>query len=313
MSPRFAASLVLAALVPVANAQLITSWSAPSTDDGNPIPNFVASWNSDTNTGQITNLPEVTASRALAADNSTARLFASTGSSLTSFGLNSAGNFVPLALSTIVRDATGVQARSGQIESLGFANGVLFASVFRSLGDTHRRRGLPAGFYTINPATAVATLIPAAANLPVMKGMDYNEADGFMYAVVGANNAQSIVRFDLATFTLTTVAVIPASAYAGVTGCSFDGVAVGEGKVFLTTGLNRGVPIAVFNLATGTFDPSLPSPRRTAENSFYGAGATYFQPLQTLIAPDNSDQTSATSEAPATTDSATPTHPAATK
>jgi hypothetical protein len=283
MSRTFTAPICLAvAISSVSHAQLMTSWSAPSVDDGKPIPNFVATWESDTTTGQVRDLPAIVASRALAADNELGRLYASAGSSISSFRVDGAGNFVPVTAPIAIRDAGGAQARSGQVDSLGVANGVLFASVLRTASDEQRRRGIPRGFYTINASTGVATLVAAASSLPLLKGMDFNPEDGFMYAVVGNNNAQSIVRFDLTSFVLTTVAAIPASAYAGQTGLSFDGVAVGEGRVYLTTGLNSSygnVPIAVFNIASNTFEPSLPSPQRTAENRFYGAGATFFQPL----------------------------------
>jgi hypothetical protein len=268
-----------------AHAQLITSWTAPAVDDGNPIPNFVNSWNSDTTTGEISNLTGLFGSSALAADNVLGRLYASSGTSLNTFGFDATGNFAALTPPVRIRDTNNVPAESRQIQSFGFVNGTIVASVFRSSTDERRRRGLPRGLYAINPANAIATLIPAAANLPVFNGMDYNEDDGFMYAVVGNSNAQSIVRFDLTSFTMTTVAAIPASAYAGAT-VSFDGVAVGEGKVFLTTGLNTAygnIPIAVFNLSTGAFEASLPSPRRTSENRWYPAGATYFRPFAAVI------------------------------
>lgn len=72
----------------------------------------------------------------------------------------------------------------------------------------------------------------------------------------------------------------PASAYNGVV-VSFTGVAVGEGKVFLTVGLKSGygnVPIAVYGIASSQFLSSLPAPSRVAENSSFGAGATYLPP-----------------------------------
>ncbi|MCE2880958.1 MAG: hypothetical protein LW636_01170 [Planctomycetaceae bacterium] len=69
MLMRTIAVILAAGLTPAVSAQVVTSWGAPSVDDGNPIPNFVATWNSDPATGQITNLPEVYASISLAADN----------------------------------------------------------------------------------------------------------------------------------------------------------------------------------------------------------------------------------------------------
>jgi hypothetical protein len=287
MSVRTPSAVIAAGLVTMlsqsAVGQVITSWGAPSVDDGNPIPNFVATWNSDPATGQITNLPEVYASISLAADNENARLFASRGTSLNVFELDDSGNFVPMAPSTLIRDESGEAARLNQITSMGFGHGVLYAGVFRSALDEGTGRGIPRGLYTINVSNAVATPVAAASNFPLILGMDFNSDDGFMYAVVGENNAQSIVRFDLVTFTIIEVAALPASVYAGQVGLKFDGVAVGEGKVFLTTGLNSGygnVPIAVYDIAAGTFVQSLPNPTRSAENRYYSAGATYFNPTQ---------------------------------
>ena len=263
-------------------AQVVTSWTAPSTDDGNPVSNFVPSWSCNPSTGVITNLPSLAQSRALAADNTLGRLYQSGGSSLQTLGMNADGSLFTISPGVTVQTATGVRAVSRQIESMGFANGLIYASVFRSSANESNGVGLPRGLWAIDPQTAIATIIPAAAALPVLKGMDYNPDDGFMYAVDGPIGAQSIIRFDLVTFVPTVVAVIPPSVYAGVTGFPFDGVAVGEGKVFLTTGLNSlygNVPIGVFNLASGTFGAGLPAPRKVAENRYYAGGATYFRPL----------------------------------
>lgn len=283
-------STVLAlGLTHVCMGQVITSWTAPSSDDGNPVSNFVPSWSCNPSTGAITNLPSLSQSRALAADNTLGRLYQSGGSSLQTHGMNADGSLFMISPWITVKTAAGVSAVSRQIESMGFANGLLYASVFRSTADETNGRGLPRGLWTIDPQTAVATVIPAAAALPVLKGMDYNPDDGFMYAVIGPNGAQSIIRFDLKSFDPTVVVVIPPSVYAGVTGVPFDGVAVGEGKVFLTTGLNTlygNIPIGVLNLATGTFETGLPAPRKVAENSYYAGGATYFRPFELVCAAD---------------------------
>lgn len=270
-------SLVAVASLSVSvHAQLLSSWRAPAVDDGTGIDNFVSSWLTDVETGGFLNVPSIGSSNALAADNAQGLVFASGGSSIATLADAGEGEFVALS-SVTVRDVNGVAALSGQVESLGFADGVLYASVFRSSGDERRRRGIARGFYRIDPVTAVATLIPAASGLPALKGMDINDADGRAYAVVGNNNAQSIISFDLATFTVTTLAVVPASAYANQS-LSFDGVAAGGGKVFLTHGIGTNyanLPIVVFNLETGAFEAGLPTPPRTAENRFYPSGATF--------------------------------------
>ena len=83
----------------------------------------------------------------------------------------------------------------------------------------------------------------------MLVGFDYNPLDGLMYAIRGPNTAATIVSFDLDTFTETFVANVPDSAYGGLV-FSFDGVAVGNGRVFLSGNRTSSTPIAVFNLTT---------------------------------------------------------------
>jgi hypothetical protein len=266
-------SVLAAVAAPFASAQVLTSWAAPSTDDGNPIPNFVASWSSNPATGAITNLPTLFGSQALAVDPVNRILFASTGTSLTRFN----DQFVALGPPTGIVDQIGNAARPRQILSFAYGNGILYASVQQSAADQALNRGIPSGLYSINTATARATRIAAASALPLFSGMDFNHADGFIYTI----NGQSIVKVDTTTFQMSTVAAIPASAYNGVV-TSFTGVAVGENKVFLTVGLQSGygkVPIAVYGISEGQFLPSLPAPFRAAENCCYGAGAAYLPPV----------------------------------
>ena len=277
MPRAIAASLFLsAALSASANAQLISSWNTPPVDDGAQ-PNSAAAWHTNVATGEIIELPALGSPKALAADNTLGLLYSCTGSSLTTSVADGTGNFVPVA-SLQIRDANGVAALSYQVESIGFANGVIYASVGRNSSDDRRNRGIKKGLYAINPTTAVATLIPAASNLPLLRGLDFNQQDGRLYAVVGGNRAQSIVSIDTTTFAMTTIAAVPTSAY-GSDSFSFDGVAAGEGKVYLTNGVwYTNIPIVVFNLASRTFEHSLPTAPRSAENRFYPSGATYFAP-----------------------------------
>jgi hypothetical protein len=266
-------ALVIACVTAGASAQLLHSWSASSTDDGNPIPNFRNTWVTNVSNGASQSLATLTG-RALAADNASGRLFSSGGNALSTFVVQG-DQLVLVADSVRVVDMFGIRAESGQIQSLGFAGGLLYASVAQSGG-----LGIPAGLYAIDPTTARATLIAASSKLPfaLFPGMDYNADDGLMYAVT-ESIPQQIVRFDLKSFTFDTVAEVPISAYNGVTGVSFVGLGVGGGKVYLTHGLNSGygtVPIAVFDLATRTFGQGLPSPTRSAENRLYSGGATYF-------------------------------------
>ena len=268
------------------HAQLVTSWGAPPFDDGNPVSDFVGTWMSDVTTGEITDIVPSVSGRGLAADNTSGLLYATTGRSLATYGVDPNGALVQLVNGVRIHDTEGTGAESGQVAALAFADGVLYASVGRKLVDEQRDRGIEKGTYTIDPATAVATRILTADEFQLFSGFDYNPDDELMYGLTGPSNAQTIVRFDLDTFTISTVADVPAEAYGeGIT--SFDGVGVGEGRVYLTSGLNSSygdVPIAVFNIASGAFEPSLPSPNRTAENRFYPAGAAFFPALATLPA-----------------------------
>ena len=256
------------------HAQLISGWSAPAFDDGNPVSDPVAAWQTDVTTGDFIDLPELGSVKALAVDNVRGRVYATTGRSLATFGVNAEGAFSQLRGSVRIQDAGGTGAESGQVAAMGFARDVIYASVGRKRGDERRNRGIPAGLYAIDPTTAVATLIRPSSEFPLFEGFDYNPDDGRMYAITGAANAQSIVTFDLDTFTVTSVADVPASAYGGTARFRLDGVAVGEGKVYLTSGSDE-LRIAVYDIASGAFGQSLLNPPRFGENTTYPGGATF--------------------------------------
>lgn len=269
---------VCAVVVQSAQASVVSSWRAPSVDDGNPISNFVASWRTDVTTGEHEDLPSLFGRRALAADNSSGRLYTS-GDSITS-GFSVLATYVvdptsvtdglaQLGPSVQIRDAGNNPI--GTVSSMGFANGVIYAFA-------------ASGLYAINPQTALATLLPSPIPGQVFPGMDYHTDDGLMYAVTPkVGQAQSIVSFDLDTFTVTLVAQVPASAYGGL-GFTFDGLAAGEGKVYLTGNYTGVTPIVVFDLESGTFEESIPGPPRVSENSFYPSGATFFTALNDFVA-----------------------------
>jgi hypothetical protein len=270
-------ALVIGVTAKDSQAQLVSAFTAPQFDDGSPAPKAVA-WLTDVTTGEFVNLP-LGAAMGLAADNSRRILYASTGKSISAYVSDEVGGLVQLSPEVQIRNSKGIGAEALQIEGLAFANGLLYASVFHSIGDQSRGRGIEAGFYVINPVTAEATLLKPAAEIPQFKGLDYNPEDGLMYGVTGQNNTQSIVSFDVETFTLKTVANVPASAYGKDPTGPFDGVAVGDGFVYLTSGLVSDLPIAVFDLKSGMFRESLASPPRSGENRYYPGGATYFPSL----------------------------------
>ena len=263
-----------------ANAQLVSSWSAPNVDDGNPV-SRANSWLTDVVTGAFVELDSLAGAQALAADNSLGLLYSSTGQSLSVHAVDENLQLVPLSIGVRIRNTSGVSAEPGQVGGMGCADGVLYASVAQSSRDAKRKRGIEAGLYVIDPVTAIATRVRTSLQIPNFNGMDYNSDDGLMYGVAALNGSQKIVRFDLNTFTVTTLAEVPAKTPDGRS-TTFDGLAVGDGKVYLTHGVNSlyaDIPILVFDLASGVFEAGLPTPPRTAENSLYRGGATYFPAL----------------------------------
>ena len=252
-----------------ANAQLVSSWSAPATDDGTPVSDFVSSWLTDTNTGDFADLPNLFSTRALAADNARGRIYTA-GDVLITFVVDPNSN--PDSIAELderipIRDAAGETI--GRPSAMGFADGLIYAFT-------------PAGFFAIDPETGFAAPLPGPIGTQNFAGIDYNPDDGLMYAVTGSFPNEEIVAFDLDTFTVMPVAVVPESVYNFANGFyRFDGVAVGEGKVFLTTGikdLSGSLNIGVYDITAGEFD-TLPNPPRDSENRFYPGGATYFTGL----------------------------------
>lgn len=262
------------------SAQVLHGWTAPAVDDGNPIPNFRNSWFTSSATGTWQS-NDLAATRALAADNSTGRVYCASSTLLQAFVLGSDGTFAQLGTSIPLRNAANVLAVSGSsVESMGFASGVIVASASLKWGTV-----IESGLFSIDPATGVATLLqPASSEFPVFPGMDYNSADGFMYAVRGfVGGVQEIHRFRPSGLDKTIITSVPVAAYNGVTGTPYVGLAAGEGKLFLTHAMNSAygnMPIAVYDIAAGAFVQSLPTPTRNAENRIYSSGATYFAPAE---------------------------------
>lgn len=265
------------------------AWTAPAVDDGNPIPNFRNSWLVDVETGSSASIAGEIPARALAADNATGRLFAATSTNVRTYVVDAAGALTQVGSSLVFRNAAGIAATTGSsTESMGFANGTLYASATLKFGTVTEQ-----GLFAINPTTGVATLVRSFPDFPMLPGMDFNADDGFMYGVFGSV-PQSLIRFDLSKFTRTTIATLPMSAYNGVTGVAFTGLAAGAGKLFLSHGLNSAygsVKIAVYDLASQSFVDGLPTQARTAENRLYSSGATYFTGFDAACLPDVNDDT----------------------
>ncbi|MEO1585445.1 MAG: GC-type dockerin domain-anchored protein [Planctomycetota bacterium] len=267
---RIAALASILAIASTTHGQLISTWSAPLFDDGAPSSDPTTSWLTDTATGQFSDLPNIFGARNLAADNSRGRLYSAGVTFLLTYDALDPSD--PAALAEVlprVRILTEQGDAIGTTSALGFARGQLYA--FASTG-----------FYAINPDTGVATPLPSPVEGRIFSGIDYNPADGMMYAIEGSFPNEQIVAFDLDTFTIQPIAVIPESVYnfRALGSYSFDGVAVGDNKVFLTTSLTDqfgSLRIAVYDLATGAFS-TLQNPSRRAENRSYAGGATFFAP-----------------------------------
>lgn len=261
-------TVAVAAGATSAQAQLVSSWTAPARDDGAPSADPINSWLTDTATGDFLNLPNVFGANALAADNSRGRIYTAGDTSLITFvadpnsspdGLRELDERIP------IRDADGNGI--GRPTSMGFARGRIYAFA-------------TAGFFAIDPDTGFATSLPFPIEGVRFRGIDYNPDDGLMYAVTGFFPNEEIIAFDLDTFGVTQVAVVPASVYnfSALGSYNFDGVAVGEGKVFLTTGMSDrfgSLRIGVYDIASGEFS-TLENPPRLGENRSYPGGATYF-------------------------------------
>jgi len=266
-------SVALAALAgfgATSHAQLLTSWSFGCSDDGSPVSDCVNAWLTDVATGQFVGLGSSPSVRNLAADNATGRVFAA-GSRLLTFLDGDDGELTEVSSELIV-DANGTPfAAPTRFQSLGFANGLLYGSVGGG-------NSVPAGFYALDPETAVATLLAPSGDIPVFPGLDYNPNDGLLYAIEGGNTDASIVSINIDTLEVTHVADVPLINAGGVS-IIYDGVAVGDGKVFLSNG-NRVTftftPILVYNIASGAFEENLPSPPKSGEQGFYNSGATFF-------------------------------------
>lgn len=283
-----ASAVALIASCAAAQVGILHGWTAPPVDDGNPIPNFRNSWLTGL-AGASASLASPFAERGVAADNANGMIYTASNTRFRAWAVDSSGAFAEVGSPVTLRNAAGVLAASNsQIASLGYQDGVLYASASMFWGNVNEQ-----GLFAIDVATGVTTMRIPSSQLPLMGGMDVNDADGFLYGVTGfVGGVQSIIRVDPRTLASVTFATVPASAYNGVTGVGFIGLAAGAGKLFLTHALNSAygnVPIAVFDVASGASLPGIPTPPRTAENRIYNGGATFFAPNPTSPCPADLD------------------------
>lgn len=270
-------ALAACGLNSIAAGQLLTSWSFGCIDDGAPVTDCVNEWLVDVGTDQSLDIGSLTASRALAADNVNGLVFAASTSLITQ-ALDANGEFVEVS-SFPITDASGNRLQSPfRVQSLAFANGDLYCSIG---GPVNSDSLLPRGFYRVDPATGVATLLALQGDeFPLFVGLAFDADGGMLYGITGVN-LQVIYSIEPLTLAITAVLEVPRTVYGELRG-RFDGLAAGDGKLFLThngwSTLFTPTPIPVLDLASLTFLDSLTMPLRRGENTFYPGGATFFAP-----------------------------------
>ncbi len=156
-------------------------------------------------------------------------------------------------------------------KGLAFGNGVLYLS-----NSGTGRNGAPRGLYSVEPDTGIATFLfdpKFQGKSIVFTGLGFNDADGLLYGVAQVTGGYSLLSIDPAS-KLITEAVALSEAPGDFE--SFDGVGIGDGRVYLTFGPSA-VDIQVYNLGSGLFEDPLPNPRRGENGS---GGATFASFLQ---------------------------------
>jgi hypothetical protein len=136
------------------------------------------------------------------------------------------------------------------------------------------------GFYSIDLSTGIATLLWETATGPGMwveyGSVDADATTGLLYAVKNADSGvfdpDTFVRVDLATQSVITIATLPAGIY--------EGLAVGGGRAYF---VGRDQPIQIYDFATSTFLPPLPSP---FQNLQLGGAAAYVPSLDFSPVPE---------------------------
>ncbi|MEM9166566.1 MAG: dockerin type I domain-containing protein [Planctomycetota bacterium] len=209
---------------------------------------------------------------ALAADNTTGRLFGSSGSGVTTIQALGNGEFSGLG-SAGLRDTEGRRFRD--LNSLAFGRGRLFGLNFQrnaGFGDP------PTGLYEIDPSTGASSLLLdedalTFAGLPCfsspsqscLSGLAFDsDRDRLYLGVRTAANEQAIISIDPDTgdSTLFRLGQIP-----------FDGLAYGDGSLYLTTGSGL---ISVIDVSTNALTGQFTGPRRFGNGR---GGSTFLSSL----------------------------------
>lgn len=188
---------------------------------------------------------------------------------------------------------------NSSMDGLTFANGILYG--VRNVDSATAGRE---GIYTINVNTGAATCIRAWADDGVttaaqvdIRDIAYNPADGLFYVYnntstgFGGTGGAGVYSVDIdnvlmgGAFAVALVASTPdvvtlcgCTAYppatstccGSVTTPDIDGMAIGNGKIYLT--IDQQGPILIYDIATDTFDPNIANPWTLTD---FGAGGTW--------------------------------------
>lgn len=172
---------------------------------------------------------------------------------------------------------TTIQSSAGTALSmvgLAYGDGTLYG--IRNIGGDGG--ATPEALYAIDPATGIATVLLdyAAADFD-FGGIDYNPADGLLYATNDdASPARGLYSIDPATGAINFVVDYPGGEV------DIDGTAVGDGVVYFVT--DEPGDIYRYDIASGTFLSPLTNPVTGSELFSAGAWAPGLVPEPTSLA-----------------------------
>lgn len=250
---RVAAILAGACAVQTASAQLV--FGTTTTNTSNPSAIYL-----NVTTGQTTTLWNSASNKkvnGLAADPVAKRLYSNDAARLNFWEYGSLGT-VPTYIGPLVR-TDGVAFNATGFSGLAFANGKLYGST--SFASNVYRRGI----YEIPTVADVNGRVIATqvwqeevnSGVLQLEGIDFNPADNLFYGVQLADNTatggtltRGVFSIDVfGTGAFTKLAEFPAG------GTRLDGLAVGDGKLWLTqqNAANSAVEIFPYDLASGTY------------------------------------------------------------
>ncbi len=263
------AVLVLTGTIGIAQAQLLSAY-----DGDEP---GLRSWVTEVDNGTFVGGP-FSAGEALASDQSTGRVFQSSGSRILTLELVGDNEFrtvtnVPATYPTEGKNFRGIQ-------SLAYGNDRLYAYNLQRTASIDP----PSGLYEINESTGEATLLLPGETLPIpdggfFSGMTFDPNDRILYILIRTGLANDESGYSIHSLHPDTghTELVVQFAYSQFNS-AFDGLAFGEGRLFITAG-NRG-DMAVFETVGGRFDETLPSPRRFGNGP---GGSTFASFLQRFI------------------------------